>query len=519
MLLVIFGHSLLEGLAFGFTNASDVFPPKGAITNWSWQIVYGAEFAVDAFLVMSGFLLVVALQKRLKKKILLGGLGAVGLFLKAFVHRYLRLVPSYGVAILVARWVLPLTSSGVFWGAWQEGVQESCNKWYVLSSPPVPSHSPSSVHFQLPLFCRWWTNLLFVNNLVPWHDNETRECIGWTWYLGVDMQCFLAGTLFALIIRAKPRLGWALLLAVTTGSLVAGTVVTAQNRLTFDGFAHQSHKGEFDSVDYTDLFYVRSWMRWPPYAVGMAASYLYSFVTEERDADEPPLKSVNGENASHWGGSPQLTGSGAAAEPLLPHSDAAALGNSGSSLNMSLGSPGGVAFPPRTATCVRTLRERVRTLCGRGMPAWLATIVLLLSISAILTLVYIQVTLYSAPSWSATSMTAYTAWSKTWFSMALAAMLHVMYVSRSGVARLLNAMLGWAPWEPLARLTYPSYLLHFLVIMFFYYSRSTLITFSWVWMMGAFIANWVVAYLVAAVLHLLVEAPCANLEFLVMRLL
>lgn len=34
----------------------------------------------------------------------------------------------------------------------------------------------------------WWSNMLYVNNLVPWHEGETGECFYHTWYLANDMQ-------------------------------------------------------------------------------------------------------------------------------------------------------------------------------------------------------------------------------------------------------------------------------------------------------------------------------------------
>ena len=35
----------------------------------------------------------------------------------------------------------------------------------------------------------WWTNLLFIQNIYPWRLLD--ECVGWTWYLAIDMQLFL----------------------------------------------------------------------------------------------------------------------------------------------------------------------------------------------------------------------------------------------------------------------------------------------------------------------------------------
>ncbi|CAN0194528.1 unnamed protein product, partial [Laminaria digitata] len=34
----------------------------------------------------------------------------------------------------------------------------------------------------------WWSNVFYVNNMVPWHEEATQECFYHTWYLADDMQ-------------------------------------------------------------------------------------------------------------------------------------------------------------------------------------------------------------------------------------------------------------------------------------------------------------------------------------------
>lgn len=34
----------------------------------------------------------------------------------------------------------------------------------------------------------WWSNVAYINNLVPWHQGETKECFYHAWYLADDMQ-------------------------------------------------------------------------------------------------------------------------------------------------------------------------------------------------------------------------------------------------------------------------------------------------------------------------------------------
>lgn len=47
----------------------------------------------------------------------------------------------------------------------------------------------------------WWSNVAYINNLVPWHQGETKECFYHAWYLADDMQ---ASGLSSLAMVAVP---------------------------------------------------------------------------------------------------------------------------------------------------------------------------------------------------------------------------------------------------------------------------------------------------------------------------
>jgi peptidoglycan/LPS O-acetylase OafA/YrhL len=83
------------------------------------------------------------------------------------VHRYLRLTPAYAAVVLFTAGLSGHMGDGPMWFGYWENVA-SCRDW-------------------------WWTNLLYINNIVPFKRNMYRECDAWTWYLATDMQFFLVG--------------------------------------------------------------------------------------------------------------------------------------------------------------------------------------------------------------------------------------------------------------------------------------------------------------------------------------
>lgn len=127
--LVILGHSV-AGMLSLIGNAINVVPPKGILKEWHAQVIYSAEFAVDAFFFLSAFLLVVTVGSKLQK--LVGKLDAAAVgsarstpwqravayanfFGKALLHRWLRLAPTLGFMILIGSYLAPLVSSGPIW--------------------------------------------------------------------------------------------------------------------------------------------------------------------------------------------------------------------------------------------------------------------------------------------------------------------------------------------------------------------------------------------------------------------
>lgn len=115
-------------------------------------------------LLLSGFLAVIVL---LRHAIEDNGGRLVPSDAVAFVlHRAFRLLPLYATVLAAYIFVVPLIGSGPFWYLFNEGQPSNCRH-------------------------RWWTNLLFVNNLVPFDDNWQEGCMPWSYFIALDMQLCL----------------------------------------------------------------------------------------------------------------------------------------------------------------------------------------------------------------------------------------------------------------------------------------------------------------------------------------
>jgi hypothetical protein len=147
MLWVILGHTDLQVLQTA-QNVDAVWSGHGAYREWYYRIVIAAEYAVDTFFLLSGFLLVFLVFPKFK------GLGGKINILKVYVHRYLRLTPVYAVVVLFYYKLYAYLGDGPLWYQAQDGeLQGKCDSY-------------------------WWTHLIYVNNFYPYkmHD-QWYACI------------------------------------------------------------------------------------------------------------------------------------------------------------------------------------------------------------------------------------------------------------------------------------------------------------------------------------------------------
>ena len=202
----------------------------------SFMIVYNGLPSVDSFFALSGFLVTYLLLKQLAKR---GGLSPLQ-WMAFYVHRYVRLTMPYLVAMLIEGWLYRLVMTG-------PRAQQT-------TTTDMGSHKMCEQY--------WYTNLLYINNMVPW--KATGACLGQGWYLANDMQFFLIAPLFIVLLFGRPLLGVLATVGTMVCSAIAAAVITAHYHLsTYSGTG-----GEW-------LLYNKPWIRITPYLVGILGGWFY----------------------------------------------------------------------------------------------------------------------------------------------------------------------------------------------------------------------------------------------------
>ena len=163
---VVLCHSFSFVITTGIKNSSDFMSiikhPLGAF-------VMAGFYSVDSFFFMSGFLLILTLDREKKAN-----------FWNSFIFRLIRLYPFYIYVIFATMYFMPFLIDG-------------------------PSVEPPIDYTK---YCAnyWWHNLLFINNLISYA--EPNNCAGHTWYLANDMQFFLITIfIYFAIFKTNRKLG------------------------------------------------------------------------------------------------------------------------------------------------------------------------------------------------------------------------------------------------------------------------------------------------------------------------
>ncbi|KAL8613989.1 hypothetical protein ACOMHN_023224 [Nucella lapillus] len=208
------------------------------ISHWSYQGITNATVSVDSFFVLSGLLVAYLTLKEMKKR-----QGKLNWFLFYF-HRFWRLTPAYMLCLMVY----------------------ACLSIYWSQGPFRPEKLPDGD------FCadNWWTNLLYVNNLV----NIKEPCFGVSWYLANDMQFYILSPLIFVPLFFIPWVG--VLVSVfflLLTSIVPG--VLSQHYTLPPGLLQQVEGATPNSfMDYFDIYYFKPYNRMGPYVIGMLAGYI-----------------------------------------------------------------------------------------------------------------------------------------------------------------------------------------------------------------------------------------------------
>ena len=244
MFWVILCHTHLWVLING---AQNVYHIKDVISRFTFQAISNAFFSVDSFFFLSGLLVAYLTLREMKRK-----KGRFP-FLMYYIHRYLRLTPTYAF-VLFFSWLLMMhlgDGPTFHLAAWENSTSYQNCKSY------------------------WWTNLLYINNMYPWRMEE--ECIGWTWYLSNDMQFYIFSPLIIIPLYFLFPVGLVISAGVVVVSFaVSGTLASVYDHQanTFSQVAYNYAPNNTNATTYNNLQYIKPWHRVTPYIVGLVLGYI-----------------------------------------------------------------------------------------------------------------------------------------------------------------------------------------------------------------------------------------------------
>ncbi|KAJ6236232.1 o-acyltransferase [Anaeramoeba flamelloides] len=231
MFWVIFGHTFFTLVTkSGYINIDYLLNlPKSS----NGQIIGGAEFGVDVFFFMSGFLAVYGWLKviTIKKKYPI---------LISYLHRYIRLVPTLAYFMLVVIFITTFMGDGPLFSKYYDYQRSACGKY-------------------------WWSTLLMINNWYPKH--KVGMCYGVTWYLANDWQFFLIAPFIVILFAKKKILGYLTAIVLMLGSFLYSILIVHHYDLQVNIFQV--------SVNYWDWFYYKPMSRYPPYLIGMILCFYF----------------------------------------------------------------------------------------------------------------------------------------------------------------------------------------------------------------------------------------------------
>lgn len=197
-----------------------------------YQPVLASPIAVDTFFTITGFLLGYSFYKEIQQRCITWWKALI-----MILHRILRFLPSYAIIILKTYAVsMYLNDVSPYWMI--ENNETNCKLY-------------------------WWRNLIFINNWFP-----TKEmCMSWSWYLAVDLQCFVLG-IFLLMFYSRFRIqalatGFAIIMYCLHGITVEAVMVKYAISLDVQ-------------YEYLDQFYTSTKGRVYVYLVGIITGYLFA---------------------------------------------------------------------------------------------------------------------------------------------------------------------------------------------------------------------------------------------------
>ncbi|XP_074594718.1 uncharacterized protein LOC141850082 [Brevipalpus obovatus] len=243
MLLVFHGHS---NMVFRFVSKNVLTRHYDLLTKpyYHMSIIIGF-LSVDMFLFISALITVKILLPKFRRMIERNAsiktiISTASLM---YLFRYVRLMPS-----LIFLMVCHVFAENLMLG---------------------PVYVEYSEHWLKTCRNEWLPNVLLINNLLSWNP-EKPNCAFHSWHLGLDMQLFVYGLIFFIILGAKrPGLAIKLNLILLAASILAKGVMTG-----YYGYPPMALSGNRNRENlYMETMYTKPWFRVDPYIIGLLFGY------------------------------------------------------------------------------------------------------------------------------------------------------------------------------------------------------------------------------------------------------
>eukprot|EP00392_Amoebophrya_sp_AT5.2_P004813 g4822.t1 len=514
MLWIILGHSFLmpEGLT-GYSNNEDIASVMRAFVDFDFSyetapwllFVLAAEFGVDTFFFISGFLLSLLQLQDMERKHAQQGRGQtttkksllkhVKTWLFGLFQRYVRLTPSLALVLLfyykVYYFLIP---EGPFSPLLQSSIKDKCDS-------------------------SWWSELTYTVNFLPFDSNQV--CMGWTWYLGNDMLFFAFGTVVVpLYFHSKKRgesstsssssssccknHGFLLL----TFALLASTSVTYYLIATYDlgPYLFDEHY-----LDYSYYAYSKPYCRIGAYLVGVATAW-HVLAVEKWHVDHvvvsPGAASTGQQLLQEIGGVQQGTSTSSSKKKTVLFGEYLA-SKKVASIFKNQSHPGGSCGSNRTSNS-STNSYNSSSAPNAAAPSTFgskrATLFLIASLSILLVLILAPSTDAGEHknSWTAVESNLLLNFGRIFWALAIAFLTVHCYF---GHYEMLDALLSHPSFTAFTRLTYGAYLVHPLVIKWFAGTTDQFYHFSPHLLASQWLLNAVLSFGLSVVVWCLAERP------------
>ena len=243
MFWVILGHTHFWVFIQSIVRIDNIASLFNIGKRFSFQAISSGYFSVDSFFFLSGVLVAYLTFRQMKKK------GRFP-FVHFYVHRYLRLTPTYAFVLFFA-WFLTIHLGYGPVLTLNDPFAEGCRKY-------------------------WWTNLIYINNLHPYALMD--GCISWAWYLANDMQFYVITPLVLIPLYYFLPIGLLVGLVLLGAGFLITSVLTAvydYQANTFSFLAYGYVQSNTTQYSYSDMVYTKPWNRIAPYLVGLMVGYIF----------------------------------------------------------------------------------------------------------------------------------------------------------------------------------------------------------------------------------------------------